>query len=166
MFGDFNDVLSRADKKGGLQVKNYETSDFVDCIGTLDLVDLKSLGCYFTWMSPKVCSKLDRVMVSHDWFGTNFVSIAEFVAPGCISDHTISIVSCFEDRFAKVKRAFKFFNMWTLSDKLLVIVAQKWCFDGYGTAQFRVKQLVNRLKGPLKNLNVKHFIKMFNVSNC
>lgn len=37
------------------------------------------------------------------------------------------------------------------------LLAQKWVFRGYGTAQYKVKQLLNGLKGPLKMLNIKHF---------
>lgn len=39
-------------------MKNYDISDFVDCVGTLDLMDLKQSGCHFTWMSPKVVLNL------------------------------------------------------------------------------------------------------------
>lgn len=47
--------------------------------------------------------------------------------------------------------------MWTLFDNFLELVAQIWRYNGYGTAQFRLKQLLLGLKKPLKNLNVKQF---------
>lgn len=63
--GDFNNVFLTEEKNGGLKVTNYETNDFVDCVASVDLIDLKYVGCFFTWMSPKFCSKLDRVMVNN-----------------------------------------------------------------------------------------------------
>lgn len=157
VLGDFNNVLSPNEKKGGLMVKNYETKDFVDCVASLDLIDVKSIGCFYTWMSPKVCSKLDRVMVNNMWITSALVGLAEFVAPGCSSDHTITIVSCIEEQKTKEKIPFKFLNMWTLCEDFLTVVSRKWKFGGYGTAQFRLKELLGGLKTPLKHINNKHF---------
>lgn len=55
-----------------------------------------------------MCSKLDRAMVNQHLINSEFEGIAEFIAPGCISDHTLTIVSCFEMKMAKHK-PFKFF---------------------------------------------------------
>lgn len=156
LMGDFNNVLSQEDKKGGLEVKNYETREFLDCVGQLDLTDMRSIGCFFTWMSNAVCCKLDRVMINPEWMNASYEGVAEFLAPGCVSDHTLSVVSLLETRFAK-KKPFKFFNMWALSERFSGIVADKWSYSGVGTAQFRLKQILNKLKGPLTNLNHTQF---------
>ncbi|XP_073271517.1 uncharacterized protein [Primulina huaijiensis] len=153
---DFNNVLTPDEKQGGLKVKNYETKDFVDCVAILDLLDLKFSGCFYTWMSPKVCSKLDRVLVNQAWLSSDLNGHTEFQAPGCLSDHTVSIVSLLEDQKQKPK-AFKFFNMWTLSEKFLDLVLDRWKFEGYGTCQYRLKQLFKGLKKPLQTLNRQHF---------
>lgn len=94
VLGDFNNVLSTEEKSGGLQVRNYDIIDLLDCVASVDLIDLKHVGCFFTWMSPKVCCKFDRVMVNNAWIGSNVVGFAEFIAPGSISDHSLSLVSC------------------------------------------------------------------------
>lgn len=47
--------------------------------------------------------------------------------------------------------------MWTLADNFLDLVGLKWNFQGHGTAQFKLKQLLLGLKRPLKHLNYKHF---------
>lgn len=156
LLGDFNNVLSQEDKKGGLEVKNYETRDFVDCVGHLDLTDMRSLGCFYTWMSPTVCNKLDRVMVNPEWINSAYHGVTEYLAPGCVSDHTLSVVSLLEPRFFK-KKPFKFFNMWAISERFGGIVADKWNYLGEGTAQFRLKQTLNNLKGPLTKLNQNQF---------
>lgn len=99
----FNNVLSTEENKGGLQIKNYEISDFVDCVASIDLIDIKYVGCFYTWSSPRVCSKLDRVMVNNDWIGSKFMGFADFIAPGSIFDHALSLVSCFEEIKLKPK---------------------------------------------------------------
>lgn len=152
ILGDFNTVLSQSKKKGGLNVTNYQTKDFVDCVASLGLTDLRYVVCSFTWMSPSVCSKLDRVLVNSSWMSSNLDGIAEFVASSCVSDHALIIVSLPESRVKKVK-PFKFFNMWTLSEDFLDIVEKNWFFRGHGTLQYKLKQLLNGIKQPLKSLN-------------
>ncbi|XP_073275385.1 uncharacterized protein [Primulina huaijiensis] len=123
--GDFNTVLSPDEKKGGLRVRDYDTRDFVDCVSSLDLLDLKFIGCLFTWRSPKVCSKLDRVIVNQKWISSDLNGLAEFVEPGCISDHAILIVPFLHPNVHSQK-PFKFFNMWALSDRFLDTVRENW----------------------------------------
>ncbi|XP_073295036.1 uncharacterized protein [Primulina huaijiensis] len=156
LLGGFNNVLSPDEKKGGLKVNNYEIKDFVECINSIDLMDLRSIGCFYTWMSPRVCSKLDRVLVDNRWITSNVEGVAEFIAPGCVSDHSLTIVSLLEPTVNK-KRPFKFFNMCALSEHFEVLVLSVWKFQGHDTAQFRLKQLFKGLKKPLEALNCKHF---------
>ncbi|XP_073046253.1 uncharacterized protein [Primulina eburnea] len=156
VMGDFNNVLSQHEKKGGLQVKNYETKDFVDCVASLDLLDLQHTGCYFTWSSPSVCSKLDRVLVNQAWHSSNFHGLVEFVAPSCISDHALALVSVCEQRKQQSK-PFKFFNMWTLHNDFQKLIRDRWTFFGYGTAQYVLKQKFVALKKPLQSMNKYSF---------
>ncbi|XP_075504007.1 uncharacterized protein LOC142541345 [Primulina tabacum] len=156
LLGDFNNVLSQEEKLGGLKVKNYETKDFDECINSVDLSDLRYIGCFYTWLSPHVRCKLDRVLVNSHWFSLNTVGLAEFLAPGCVSDHTLSIVS-FLDNVGKQKRPFKFFNMWTLSDNFEILVRNNWKCRERGTEQFRLKHMFKRLKKPLHQLNRNNF---------
>lgn len=131
LLGDFNNVLSQEKKKGGLNVKNYEIIDFVDCVAHLDLLELRFVGCFYTWMSPKVCSKLDRVLVNPSWVSSNYHASSEFITPRCISDHSLSIVSFLENR-TKKDLPFKFFNMWALYEDFLEVVESNWRLWGMG----------------------------------
>ncbi|XP_073310966.1 uncharacterized protein [Primulina huaijiensis] len=154
--GDFNNVLAQQEKKGGLQVKNYEIKDFVTCVNSIDLSDLSYVGCFYTWSSPTVCSKLDGVLFNNAWLTSNVNGIAEFVVPGCVSDHSLAIVSFLDNTLPK-KRPFKFFNMWVLNANFESLVQSNWKRRDFGTAQFRLKQLFNSLKRPLQRLNQNHF---------
>lgn len=107
-------------------------------------------------MSPSVCCKLDRVLVNSNWMSSNLVGQAEFIAPGCVSDHSLSIVS-FLQHSAKKNKPFKILNMWTVCESFLQVVETNWKFLGHGTEQYKLKQLLNGLKIPLLALNRKNF---------
>lgn len=124
VLGDFNSILSAEEKKGGPGVTNYETHDFLDCVNHLDLTDLRFVGSFYTWMSPTVCKKLDRVLVNPHWITSNLDGIVDFMAPGCVSDHTLSLVTFLHVPICRVK-PFRFFNMWALSDEYLSLVLDK-----------------------------------------
>ncbi|KAJ6973806.1 hypothetical protein NC653_033972 [Populus alba x Populus x berolinensis] len=64
ILGDFNSLLSQADKHHGEPVSNYETTDFRQCCSDLGLTDLNYSGCHFTWSNGSVWSKLDLVLVN------------------------------------------------------------------------------------------------------
>lgn len=128
-----------------MRVRNYETQDLAHCVAHLDLLELKFVGFLYTWMSPDVCSKLDRVLVNQAWAYSNYNAASEFITPGCISDHSLSIVSLLDNRVKK-DRPFKFFNMWAISDEYNVLIESYWRFMWYGTTQYRLKKLLNDLK--------------------
>lgn len=123
---DFNSYLSPTDKLGGIiALKNQDTMDFGDCASQLELLDMQSVGCYFTWSNGTVCSKLDRALVNNHWLLSNVNAYAELLAPGCISDHSCCIVSLNNCEAHKTK-SFKFLNMLALHDKFLHLVRNIW----------------------------------------
>lgn len=113
---------------------------------------------FFTWLKGDVCSKLDRVLVNNSWLLSNVNAFAEFLAPGCISDHSCYIVSL--DRYVNnsgKNKSFKFYNMWTLHHDFQNIVRNAWAPFVDGTRQFILKQKLTALKKQLQRLNCKHF---------
>lgn len=83
-------------------------------------------------------------------------AFAEFIVPGCISDHFCCIIYL-DNQVVNINKRFKFFNMWTINDKFLDIVSRSWERFEDGTKQFVLKQKLTKLKQPLKQLNNKHF---------
>ncbi|XP_073138164.1 uncharacterized protein [Henckelia pumila] len=156
VIGDFNNVLYSEENLGGLMVRNSDIKDFGDCVQELNLVEMAYSGNKFTWMSPSVRCKLDRVMINTAWLRGNFGAKTEFIAPESISDHSLGVVS-FANTIVKQPKPFKFFNMWTLSDNFLEVVKKYWVFPGGGTKQFMLKEKLGRLKAPLKKLNNVEF---------
>ncbi|KAL2248467.1 UNVERIFIED_CONTAM: hypothetical protein Sindi_2699000 [Sesamum indicum] len=51
IMGDFNCVKSTDEKQLGVAPTWYELKDFVDCCVALGLLDVPTIGCYYTWYS-------------------------------------------------------------------------------------------------------------------
>ncbi|KZV58768.1 hypothetical protein F511_13897 [Dorcoceras hygrometricum] len=111
ILGDFNSVLTPDEKHGGLLVTNREIRDLSDCVAFLELYDTQHVGCFYTWSNNTVHSKIDRVMINSVWMQHGLDIYTEFLPPGCISDHSLSITTVFrENRRRNIP--FKFYNMW------------------------------------------------------
>ncbi|XP_073149127.1 uncharacterized protein [Henckelia pumila] len=121
LMGDFNCVRHPYEKMGGVPVAPREMADLRNCIAKLELSDVNHVGCFFTWFSLAISSKLDRVMVNHHWTESNLVVFVDFVAPGVFSDHSCSVITIFRDHSRRAT-PFKFFNMWTIHQDFKMIV--------------------------------------------
>ncbi|KZV23375.1 hypothetical protein F511_35194 [Dorcoceras hygrometricum] len=97
LLGDSNSVLTPEEKYGGLPVTNREIRDIYDCVASLELHDTPHVGCYYTWSNNTVRSKIDRVMINGAWLQHGLDIYTDFLPPGCISDHSLSISSIFRD---------------------------------------------------------------------
>ncbi|GER34017.1 RNA-directed DNA polymerase-like protein [Striga asiatica] len=70
--GDFNDILSNADKNGGVLRGESSFAVFRDFVSRLGVVECKSKGHQFTWSNHRqgeefIEEKLDRVIMSPEW---------------------------------------------------------------------------------------------------
>ncbi|XP_074570567.1 uncharacterized protein LOC141827233 [Curcuma longa] len=156
VMGDFNSYLSIDEKKGGSPVTNHELRDMQNFTQVCGLVDLRSIGCRFTWTNGNVSCKLDRALVNSFWLMADFDAFAEFTAPGCLSDHSCTIVHTMsKDR--PPNRAFKFINMWALHEDFEKIVKDSWAAPIQGHAQYILKGKMFRLKRCLRELNKNNF---------
>ncbi|XP_073041793.1 uncharacterized protein [Primulina eburnea] len=113
VLGDFNCVLFPHEKMGGLPIRPCDIVDLRRCISHLELSYVNHVGCFFTWSTLAISSKLDRVMVNHHWTQSNLDVFVDFLVSGCLSDHACSVVSIFRDSVCRAT-PFEFFNMWTI----------------------------------------------------
>ncbi|KAI9100160.1 hypothetical protein K1719_024378 [Acacia pycnantha] len=73
VIGDFNNIVSSAERTGGMRVHDARCSLFSDRIRDCNLVDLVAVGPKFTWKGPKVqggrClfERLDRVIANAEF---------------------------------------------------------------------------------------------------
>ncbi|KAL2476070.1 Uncharacterized protein Adt_36806 [Abeliophyllum distichum] len=95
-------------------------------------------------------------MVNSLWQLSGFFAEANFLPPGCYSDHSPCIVSLFECHRKRSKN-FKFFNMWVQHRDFNEVVDQNWDSMHVGTNQFILCAKLKGLKQPLKSLNKREF---------
>jgi exonuclease III len=69
LVGEFNIIMSLADKKGGTRRLNRDSEEFSKFIDTTEMVDLKTNNGQFTWNNKRmnqhqVATRLNRFLVS------------------------------------------------------------------------------------------------------
>ncbi|XP_074305588.1 uncharacterized protein LOC141640806 [Silene latifolia] len=127
--GDFNTVLKHAERLGD-QSTEEEMTDFQDCIDMCGVLDIAAMGSYFTWNnkqepSTRVYSRLDRVLVNHDWL-----------------KYSIEVTTDYPRSLLRSK-----------VDQFLPCIHATWSSDIQGTLMFKVVRRPKLLKRPLKELN-------------
>jgi hypothetical protein len=48
ILGDFNSITHLQDRCNGSKVSNYETKDFLEWIASANVLEARSLGCFYT----------------------------------------------------------------------------------------------------------------------
>jgi len=89
--GDFNMIKSLSKKIGGTRVLCNDSSEFLNFIDNMKLVDTVTSNGIFTWNNKRggesqVASKLDRFIISEDLTLTNKEMVARFLLFGGL-DH-------------------------------------------------------------------------------
>ncbi|XP_022889220.1 uncharacterized protein LOC111404680 [Olea europaea var. sylvestris] len=164
ILGDYNNVLKFDENCNGADVTPYKIKDFENCCLHVGLTDVRSIGCYYTWTNNSVWTKIDRAMVNDIWVQNGACVDANFLPSKCLSDHSPCIVSI-HDRVGGTKKPFKFFNMWTKHENLRDLIQTCWNFNVLETKQFILCKKLSKLKGVLKELNIKHFGHMSTMAN-
>lgn len=60
-----------------------------------------------------ISCKLDHALVNTHWLIEDFRGYADFLAPGCLSNHSSYVILLLQD-VQHVQQSFKFYNMWAL----------------------------------------------------
>lgn len=96
VLGDFHNVLKSYERIGGEPIHPKETSPFQDCLGAIGLSDVKSAGCFFTWVRRSEsrnmkCSNIDRALINMEWLSKMPNCQANFLPPR-VSNHSPILV--------------------------------------------------------------------------
>ncbi|XP_074278426.1 uncharacterized protein LOC141602015 [Silene latifolia] len=116
--GVFNILMHLNERISGAEVTWSDISPMRQMVDHCDLMELKSLGSFFTWnnkheVGTKVYSKLDRVLINGDWLVQFPECFANFLPEG-LFDHCPCLIQ-FQTRGNRKGVPFKYFNMWALS---------------------------------------------------
>lgn len=164
VLGDFNCILNVDEREGGRLVSAHQLQDQLNCIMSCGLMDLRYMGCKFTWDNGTVRSKLDRVLVNAPFFECFPNATSNFLNSGCLSDHSPCIIQLMP--IASSAYSFKFYNMWVKHEQFQAIVSNSWDVPIMGTSMFILCKKLKRLKRPLKELNRKDFSHISSRADC
>ncbi|XP_061372255.1 uncharacterized protein LOC133314745 [Gastrolobium bilobum] len=115
--GDFNEIISPIEKKGGALADIGRCSEFASVLDDCQLIDLGSSGPFYTWKGPKfshldrVYKRLDREVANTDWRLIFDEAIVK-VIPRILSDHNPILISLVKDSAAWEEKPFRFFPSW------------------------------------------------------
>ncbi|KAI9100928.1 hypothetical protein K1719_024052 [Acacia pycnantha] len=90
--GDFNEIKSPLEQKGGGRINEHRCRKFNAWIQECNLIDIEANGPFFTWKGPKwdgldrVYRRLDRCLCNEQW-QKRFVVADVCVIPRVCSDH-------------------------------------------------------------------------------
>ncbi|XP_060965421.1 uncharacterized protein LOC133034368 [Cannabis sativa] len=159
LMGDFNAITTKEERVGH-RVKYYEEVEFIDCIQSCQLEDIKATGCFFTWTNKqqgqdRIFSKIDRVMANQRWLDAYPNAEALFLKEG-IYDHSPGILSLFP-KWKCGKKPFKYFRMWKSHPEYDGRVNAVWKQEINGTSMYQIVQKLKILKNVFREINQKGF---------
>lgn len=160
ILGDFNAIKSPNEKVGGDRSWMPWMGEFNSCLQSIELVDLRFSGCYFTWSNKllgdaHISTKIDRVLVNECWIKDFCWSNAHFLNPR-VSDHCTAVVYLSATSPPR-KRPFRFFNFLADHPKFIETVQQVWRKVILGNPMYCVCEKLKHLQEGLKKLNTDEY---------
>ncbi|XP_061346807.1 uncharacterized protein LOC133292422 [Gastrolobium bilobum] len=149
MMGDFNEIASLKEKKGGAPFNLARTLKFYAVLNESKVLDICCRGSRFTWRGPKwlhlnrVFKRLDRVCANADW-RTSFADAFVRTLPRLNSDHNPFLLSLFPSVVNWKSRPFRFLAAWQDHSSFLHFLQDVWCSDL--TIVHSLANLVDQLK--------------------
>ncbi|KAF7843116.1 reverse transcriptase [Senna tora] len=130
--GDFNDILSNAEKFGGCIRSSGSLLEFQNLVHDCDWVDLGFKGPKFTWSNKQlggdlIKERLDRCfcnLVAREQYQNAMVIHLEAIS----SDHNPLIIDL-KPMVKKGRRPFKFENMWMEHEDYAEVVGEGWDWE-------------------------------------
>jgi hypothetical protein len=133
--GDFNDISSIEEKRGGVRASERRCSNFKDRINNCKLIEMGSGGPKFTWRGPlyhggqRIFERLDRALCNDLWrldFPNGYVKVLTRLE---FSDHHPLLISPIEVPHPQVPKQFYFESAWILNDSYNNMIQQCWNED-------------------------------------
>ena len=87
ILGDFNSVLYKEDRIGGIKVQDHDVQHQATFLDTYDLQELRWTGAYYSWSNKTIWSGIDRVFTNLLWYDTMEFTQTHYL-PYELSDHT------------------------------------------------------------------------------
>lgn len=150
LVGDFNNVTSQGDKKGGAAYPSHLVDGFNDCLQDTELQDLNIIGHQFTWERGRntdhwVEIRLDRVLINTKW--SNLYQNAKvYNLEGSPSDHSPLLLVPEVLLKGNNKKQFRFENAWLTEPVCFQIIKDCWEEDNSSHVVTKVKKCAESLE--------------------
>lgn len=160
ILGDFNTVLSQADKIGGKPVASSASCGLNGIISRHGFMDVGFHGCPYTWSNGRagvanIQAHLDRGLVNAGW-RILFPDAQLFHLPAFQSNHK-PLLMRLRRKTGFHPRPFRFEGMWTLEQSSMDVVRLAWHADVPGSPLFQLVCSVRNTEVELKKWNKKVF---------
>jgi exonuclease III len=130
IIGDFNDLLSSEDKKGGPERPSWLYNGFRNAVSDCSLLDMPLEGYQYTWFKSlgttrALEERLDRAMHTHTW-SLMFPAARLINLVAATSDHSPILLKLENEPHIHPKRSFRFENSWLLDNSLVDMITSNW----------------------------------------
>ncbi|CAA0810987.1 Unknown protein, partial [Striga hermonthica] len=163
--GDWNEIVSNEEKRGGLVRSHNSFLPFRDFIVDMEMQEQDQKGAFFTWGNNRrgdgyVEERLDKVFTSQEWL-LKFpkMEVSNFFRSA--SDHNVILYDT-EMELQSSRRRFVFDRNWLKMEGIEEAVAKGWEMDSEGSEMFKIHQKVKHTKkailswyNPVKRNNEK-----------
>ncbi|KAK6146589.1 hypothetical protein DH2020_020458 [Rehmannia glutinosa] len=145
MIGDFNDILSMEEKRGG-RVRNEKSfDDFKEFVRAMGMSEIPYSGNTFTWSNLRIgveCveERLDRSFGSPGWRLDWPKAIVSHIMR-ISSDHHMLILDT-EPACQKSKKRFYFDKRWVETEGVEEVVKKAWGLPQEGTPLFQIQNRI------------------------
>jgi hypothetical protein len=160
VIGDFNNVLTVADRAGGKPVQPAEFYDLDCMMDEIGLYEHDTRGSHFTWSSRHtngvIYSRIDRAICNREWF-INYPNCEVEVLNPHISDHSPLRVRLLDTNTGmnRYQTRFKFLNCVMERPEFLDMVTNSWNKEEIGRPMYVLWRKLKRLQPILRGLTRK-----------
>jgi hypothetical protein len=160
LLGDFNSILSAAEKSGSREFGTSSHGNFIDFVNYNALVDLGFVGNKFTWSNCRtgrdnIRERLDRGLANHNWVHLFPNALVNHLT-ATQSDHCPILIST-EGSYRNLPKPFRFEAFWTRDQSSHSVVALAWLPEVEGSPAFSLSRKWKSTKSALKIWNQHHF---------
>ncbi|XP_073278702.1 uncharacterized protein [Primulina huaijiensis] len=157
MIGDFNDILSHAEKRGHIAHPEWMIRGFREAINKSNLHDLPIQGHPFTWERHRghinsVEEQLDRALATAHW-KSRFAQATLTNLLASHSDHSPILLDTEPGGVQTAAWKFRFENRWLKEQELTDIVTGHWIYSGNQDMTGKLHHLSTHLSSWIRRLN-------------
>lgn len=154
--GDFNDITSQQDKRGGNCFAQSSKGGLNSVIFNQGLIDLGFSGNSFTWSNerggrPNIKERIDRGIANVEWRSIFHRAIVSHL-PAIGSDHNPILLDTIGE-VSNFSKPFKFEKMWTTSRESFDVINHAWELQVHGSIAYKLCVKLKETKKLLKIWN-------------